>query len=132
MTGHQATRDGESEILSRAFDIPAGAAVVEVAAPVGVGASLDVVAGRVVGEELEVGRRDEAVVPVHHLQVAEVGGAVEPLAGEVTAAHLRRRVRPRRPRVHHLAAKLHHVAVVRQVGEQIRWPIPHHHTRAQL
>lgn len=117
---------------SGALHVPPWPSVVEVCPPVAVEASLDVVAPGVVGEELEAGRPDDAVVPVHHLQVPEVGGAVEPLAGEVPAAHLRRRVRPPRPVVDHLAAELHHPRVVRQVGEQPGRPVAHHHARPEL
>lgn len=110
-----------------ATDVAPGAAVVEVVAPDGVDAALDVVAVGVVGGDVEAGGEgDKAVVPVHHLQVAEVGGAAEPLAGEVPAPHLRRRVRAAvGPRVHHLAAELHHARVRRQVAEQERRPVPH-------
>jgi len=86
----------------------------------------------VIGEEFQVGRRDEVVVPVHHLQVPEVGGAVEALSGEVAAAHLGRRVRPRRPGVDDLAAELHHVGVASQVGEEVRRPVSDYEARAQL
>jgi hypothetical protein len=118
--------------VSRTFHISPGPSVVEVATPVSVGASLDGVALGVVGEELQAGRRDEVVVPVHHLQVAEVGGPVEALAGKVAAAHLRRRVRRRTADVDHLAAELHHVRVTRQVGEQVRRPVADDQTRAHL
>ena len=111
--------------VSRAVHVPARPSVVEVVSPGAVVAALDVVAGRVVGDEAERGGGDEAVVAVHHLHVAEVGGAVGALAGEVAAPHLRGRVRPRRPRVHHLAAELHHVGVPAQVREQERRPVPH-------
>jgi hypothetical protein len=50
----------------------------------------------------------------------------------VPAPHLRGRVRPRRPRVHHLAAELHHVGVPAQVREQERWPVTHQRARPQL
>ena len=119
-------------LISGAFHVPPWASVVEVAPPVAVGPSLDVVAARVVGEELQAGRRDEVVVPVHHLEVPEVGGAVEALAWEVAAAHLRRRVRPRRSGVDDLAAELHHVGVPRQVGEEVGRPVPDDQARAQL
>nr|ACL53382.1 unknown [Zea mays] len=115
--------------VSRAVHVPARPSVVEVVSPGAVVAALDVVAGRVVGDEAERGGGDEAVVAVHHLHVAEVGGAVGALAGEVPTPHLRGRVRPRRPRVHHLAAELHHVGVPAQVREQERRPVPHQLTR---
>jgi hypothetical protein len=115
-----------------ATDVAPGAAVVEVVAPGAVVAALDVVAGGVVGDEAEGGGGEEVVVPVDDLEVAEVGGAVESLAGEVAAPHLRRGVRPRRPRVHHLAAELHHVGVAAQVGEEGRRPVPHQWARPQL
>jgi hypothetical protein len=112
--------------------VPAGPAVVEVVPPRSVVPALDVVAARVVGDEPERGGGDEAVVPVYDLHVAEVGGAVGALAGEVSAPHLRRRVRPRRTRVHHLAAELHHVGVPAQVAEQERRPVPHQRARTHL
>jgi hypothetical protein len=118
--------------VSRAVYISPWSSIVEVAAPVSVGPSLDAVAPGVVGEELQVARRDEVVVPVHHLQVAEVGGTVEALTGEAPAAHLRRRVRPGRPGVDDLAAELHHVGVPRQVGEQVRRPVADDQARAHL
>jgi hypothetical protein len=87
----------------------------------------------VVGGDVEAGgERHQAVVPVHHLQVPEVGGPAEAFPGEVAAAHLRGRVRPRRARVHHLAAELHHARVRRQVAEQQRRPVPHQLARAEL
>ena len=60
-----------------------------------------------------------------------------PFPGEPPAAHLRGRVRPRRPRVHRLAAELHHVgaaaAAGAQVGEEGRRPVPDQRARrAQL
>ena len=85
-----------------------------------------------VGEEAEGGGGDEVVVPVDDLDVAEVGGAAVPFAGEAAAAHLRRRVRPRRPRVHHLAAELRHVGARAQVAEEERRPVAHQRTRPQL
>nr|ACR36231.1 unknown [Zea mays] len=117
---------------SRAVHVPAGPSVVEVVPPGGVVAALDVVAARAVGDEAERGGGDEAVVGVDDLQVAEVGCAVGSLAGEVAAPHLRGRVRPRRARVHHLAAELHHVGVGAQVREQERRPVPHQRARPQL
>ena len=119
--------------LLRAPDVPAGPAVVEVVAPDGVDAALDVVAVGVVGGDVEAGgERHQAVVPVHDLEVPEVGGPAEALAGEVAAAHLRGRVRPGRARVHHLAAELHHARVRRQVAEQQRRPVPHQLAGAEL
>lgn len=127
---HQVTR--RASILG-APDVPAGAAVVEVVSPDGVDAALDVVAVGVVGGDVEAGgERDEAVVPVHHLQVAEVGGPAEAFPGEVAAAHLRGRVGARRARVHHLAAELHHARVRRQVAEQQRRPVAHQLAGAEL
>jgi hypothetical protein len=119
-------------LISGTFGVPPGSSVVEVASPVAVSASLDIVASRMVGEEFQVGRRDEVVVPVHHLQVPEVSGAVEALSGEVAAAHLRRGMRPRRPGVDDLAAELHHVGVASQVAEEVRRPVPDYEARAQL
>lgn len=121
-----------SKLISGTFHVPPWASVVKVAPPVAVGPSLDVVAIGVIGEEFQASRGDEVVVPVHHLQVPEVGGAVEALAWEVAAAHLRRRVRPRRPGVDDLAAKLNHVGVARQVGEEVGRPIPDDQAGAQL
>lgn len=107
-------------------DVSSWSSVVEVVPPDGVDAALYVVAAWVVGGDMEGGERDEAVVPVHHLQVAEVGGAAEAFAGEVAAPHLRGRVRPAvGAGVHHLAAELHHARVRRQVAEEERRPVPH-------
>jgi len=119
-------------IISGTFHVPPWPSVVEVASPVAVRASLDIVASGVISEEFKVGCRDEVVVPVHHLQVPEVGGAVEALSGEVAAAHLCRRVRPRRPGVDDLTAELHHVGVASQVTEEVRRPVPDYEARAQL
>lgn len=94
--------------------------VVQVVAPDTVDPSAYVIAARVVGQHLEVWRRDQVVVPVDDLQVPEVGSSPETFPCEVAAAHLCRRVGAgrRRPGVNDLAAELHHARVVPQVGEQ--------------
>ena len=76
-----------------------------------------------VGREAEIGGGDEVVVPVDHLQIAEVGCTPKPFIREVPTAHLGGGVDTVRPGVHNLPAELHHARLSTQVVEQQGWPV---------
>lgn len=106
-------------------DVPPRSTVVEVVPPDGIDPALDVIAGRVISGDMERGERDQAIIPVHDLQVPEVGGAAEAFPGKMAAPHLRGRVGSLGAGVHHLAPELHHAGVRRQVAEEHRRPVTH-------
>jgi hypothetical protein len=108
---------------SRAVSILAGSSVVEVRAPCAIVAVLHVVAVGLLGEGSQPLGGAQLVAAVHHLDVLEVACLAEPFLREVPAAHLRRRVRAVRLRVHHLAAPLDHRRAVGEVGEEEGRPV---------
>jgi hypothetical protein len=120
-------------IKLRAPCVPAGPTVIEVGAPRAAAAAGDVIASRPVGEQAEPGGRDEVVVPVDELHVAEVCGARVSLGGEAAGAHLRGRVRRAGgARVDDLAPELHHVGARAEVREERGGPVADERAGAEL
>lgn len=111
--------------------VEAGATVVEVSAPVGAVGALDVVAVSVLRQGLDAVDGAEAVFGVHYLEVAEVAGLAEAVAGEVAGTHLGGGVAAVASSVHHLSAPFHHGGMLRQVCEQLCRPIPYQRVVAE-
>lgn len=117
---------------SRTPDAPSWSSEVEVAPPGSVDPCLYVIAIWVVGEDTEVGHRDQAVVPVDDLQVPEVSSSAEAFSGVVAAAHLGGGVEPGWTGVEDLSTVLHHGRVPSEVAEQGGRPVAHEHAGSEL
>jgi hypothetical protein len=111
---------------------PARTSIVEVRAPLGIVAGLEIVAVRLLRECAHPLRCFQVVGAVDHLNVLEVARLAEPFLREVPTAHLRRCVHAVGLRVHHLPTPLNHRRTVGEVGEEERWPVAENIVLAEL
>lgn len=75
-------------------------------------------------QEMEIRHGQEVIIPIHNLQIPEVGCFSEAVVGEAAATHLGWRVVSPWSCVHYLSSKLYHARVASQMAEQEVRPVP--------
>lgn len=98
--------------------ISSGSSIVKIIPPHIINPSSYIVTIRVIRQDPEIRQRNQAVVPINHLQIAKIRCFSEAFSGKMATAHLSPCVRTRWPSVHDFPTKLDHVCVVPQVCEQ--------------
>lgn len=118
--------------FSRASDIPSRASIVKVSSPNIAGSLPYVVAIGMISQVMNVSKRKQAIVPIHHLQVSKVCCFSEPFFCKMATPHLGGCVVTPWTSVHYFSSKLHHACMAPQVTEHVCWPIPYQHTWSKL